>query len=296
MIISGTDGMEKEINIEKYWNVLKIKYPVLFFSVFLAVLIGIIYSFSVSPVYQASGLIMIEPENQNMLMFSDRMMIGRVSNEYFNTQLRILKSRSIARNVLKEFSKPQYQDVSEIKTKDSREISMRKVDGFLLNLEIENINETRLIRVSYKAPNPNNAAKIVNSLFKEFIEFNKMIKSSSAQKSSKFIADRIDTLQKKLAQKEEELQKYSSKKNLLFLSNEENAIIGKYSDINTAYTNAQIEKVNKESIYKELKNKKYESYPGILNSLLIGNLKNSYSQLEREYSKKKRSIRSLTLN
>ena len=75
------------------------------------------------------------------------------------------------------------------------------------------------------------------------------------------------------------------------MSNEENAIIGKYSDLNTAYTNAQIEKVNKESIYKELKNKKYESYPEILNSVLIGNLKNSYSQLENEYTKKKEIYR-----
>jgi len=287
MIVTENEEFEKEINVEKYWNILKAKYHILILLVFLAILIGVIYSFSISPVYEASGLIMIEPENQNMLMFSDRMMVGRVTNEYFNTQLRILKSRSIARNVLKEFAKPQYQNVSEKKINNNQEINVRNIDVFLSSLGVENINETRLIRVSYKASDPKKAAQIVNSIFKEFIEFNKRIKSSSAQKSSKFIADRINTLQKKLAQKEDELQKYSSKKNLFFLSNEENAIIGKYSDINTAYTNAQIEKVNKGSVYKELKNKKYESYPGILNSVLIGNLKNSYSQLEGEYSKKR---------
>ncbi len=287
MNAQGTEGMEQEINIEKYWNIIKSRLHVLLITIFIITLLGIIYSFSVSPVYEASGLIMVAPENQNIVMFSDRMMVGRPSNEYFNTQLRILKSRSVARNVLTGLLKPQYQKLSGKTKEKSDRIDVHKLDRFLSHLSVNNIIDTHLIRVSYNSSEPKKAALVVNQVFKEFIDFNKKLKSSSSQKSSKFIGNQIETLKTRLTQKEEELQKYSTNKNLLFLSNEENAIVGKYSVLNTAYTNAQIERVNKESVFKELKNKKHENIPGISNNQLIANLKNSYSQLEGEYTKKR---------
>jgi len=41
--------------------------------------------------------------------------------------------------------------------------------------------------------------------------------------------------------------------------------------LNTAFTSAQIERINKESIYRELKGKPFDNYPDVrVNSLIQG--------------------------
>ncbi len=260
MNFDETQILDEGFQIEKYWRIIK---PKLHWPIALALIFTLavfVRNSMKTPMYMASGLLMIEPE-KDIINLTGNYGYSDYRNEYFNTQLRILQSRSLAKTVYEEI-------------------------GAYPGISISPIEMTRLVNISCINPDPEMAAKIINTLFDKYIEFNALIKTRSSREISTSIGKQISELRERLAQKEEELQKYSKKKDLYFLSRRDSTVVENFSDLNRAYTQAQINRVNKESIYTELKGMKFEDFPMIKNSTLISSLKGEYSRLEAEYRNK----------
>ncbi len=253
--------MEEGFQIEKYWKIIKPKlhWPISLALIFMIVIF--VRNSMKTPMFVSSGLLMIEPE-KDIINLNNRYGFGDYRNEYFNTQLRILQSRSLAKTVFEE------------------------IGVYPSGLRISPIEMTRLVNVSCINPDPEMSAKIINTLFEKLIEFNLIVKTRSSMEVSTFIGKQITELRNTLAQKEEELQKYSKRKDLHYLSRRDSTIVEKFSDLNKAYTQAQINRVNRESRYMELKGMKYEDFPMIMQDNLISGLKSDYSRIESEYRKK----------
>lgn len=253
--------LDEGFQVEKYWRIIK---PKLHWPIALAIVFTLVVFIKDSlkqPYFKASGLLMIEPE-RDIINLTNRYGFSDYRNEYFNTQLRILRSRSLAKKV--------YEEIGE----------------YPGGISISPIEMTRLVNIGCINPDPEKAALIINTLFDKYIEFNALIKTTSSREISTSIGKQISELRDRLSQKQEELQKYSKKKDLYFLSRRDSTVVENFSDLNRAYTQAQISRVNKEAIYMEVKGMKFEDFPMIKNSSLISNLKGSYSKLEAEYIKK----------
>ncbi len=260
MNIDETQILDEGFQIEKYWRIIK---PKLHWPIALALIFTLavfVRNSMKTPMYRATGLLMIEPE-KDIINLTGSYGYGDYRNEYFNTQLRILQSRSLAKNVYEEI-------------------------GVYPGIGISPIEMTRLVNISCVNPNPEMAAKIINTLFDKYMEFNVLIKTRSSREISTSIGKQISELRDSLAQKQEELQKYSKKKDLYFLSRRDSTVVENFSDLNRAFTQAQINRVNKEAKYMEIKGMKFEDYPMIKNSSLISSLKGEYSRLEAEYRNK----------
>jgi capsular exopolysaccharide synthesis family protein len=160
------------------------------------------------------------------------------------------------------------------------------INAFLEILTVENIQNSRLVEVSYRSTNPELAANVVNTLFEKYIDFNLRIKTESTKLASEFLTTQIAELGKALSQKERELQEYGKRKELFYLSGEESTVVEKLADLNKAFTEAQIYRINKESIYRELKGKKFENYPEVRTNQLIQELKKEHSSVEAEQKRK----------
>ena len=289
MKYTETTAMDKEFQIDRYWKIIRPRLHILVICVILALLGGFAKSMTITPHYRAYGILMIAPEQEGTITFSDRFSI-RPNTEYFNTQVRILKSRSLAKRVIEEISDTSFQqlpgDTSIAGNLGNDELLNRQVDRFLGTIEVRPLRDTRLVEVGYTSLDAERAADIVNTLFTKYIEFNQEFKSSSTRQASEFINRQMEELQRTLAQKEEELQNYSKSKDLFYLNNEENVEVGKFSDLNRAYTEAQINRINKEAVYRELKRQDFEDYPAVRNDQLINQLKGNYANLENEYKRK----------
>ena len=284
------DRRDDEFRLEKYWEIIKGRIPVIFLFVLLALALGTLKIFTSNPVYQATGVLMVKPENDNVVIFGERLAVGRSTNEYFNTQVRILRSRSLAKTVLEEFNPTPYKGIlnetagGEVNA--ANPMDAVRIQQFLRGLEVSPLTETRLIEVSFIGPSPKRSAEVVNALFKKFIEFNNELRTESTRQASEFITRQIRDLQLDLARKEIELQKYGKSKDLFYLSNEESTEVGKFSELNQALTQAQIERINRESIYRDLQNKNMNDFPQVRGNQLISGLKSTYSGLEADYDRK----------
>jgi capsular exopolysaccharide synthesis family protein len=288
MTKNSLDNRDDEFRLEKYWEIVRNRIPVLALFVLLALALGALKIFTSSPVYKATGVLMVKPENDNVVIFGDRLALGR-TNEYFNTQVRILRSRSLARTVLEEFNPTPYKGIVKNTGAGSNTLNpmdIVRIQQFLRGLEVTPLTETRLVEVSFLAQNPKRAAEVVNILFKKFIEFNNELRTESTRQASEFITRQIRDLQQELARKELELQKYGKSKDLFYLTNEESTEVGKFSELNQALTQAQIERINRESIFRDLQNKDMNDFPQVRGNTLISGLKSTYSGLEADYNRK----------
>ncbi len=273
-----------EENLDHYWKVFKRRWKIALLVLLITVLVMLVPAYRKIPFYRAHGTVLIDNENTNLLMLPGS--YGGFSswrNEYLNTQIEILKSNSLAREVV--------EDLNLIKGRvdlDEGERSVREaaVKGFLGGLAIMPVEDTRLVRVSYVSTDPEYAALAINTLFENFIRFNLKLKTESTEQASDFLFQSINDLKRNLTQKERELQSYGKQKELFYLSNRDSTVVEKFADFNKAFTNAQIERINKEAAYREIQGKPFEEYASVKENALIQGLKQQYSNLEAEYKKK----------
>lgn len=274
--------IDDKLQIEKYWKIIKPRLHLVIIIAVLAVAAAFIKVSTQTPIYSASGLLMIEPEYKNIIMFDNNAAFAGYRNEYFNTQIEILQSRSLANMVWTEFN-------STI----APSLGIRKEKNFhARGPQITPLEFTQLVQVSYQSTHPRAAAELVNMLFEKFIEFNLDIKTQSSRQAAEYIAKQIKNLQQGLSQKEGEMQEYGKRKELFFISREDSTIVEKFSDLNKAYTDAQIDRINKESVYTELSRTSYDSFPQVKNDQLISNLKSNFSNLESEFQRKSQIFKS----
>ena len=311
---------EKEVDLLEYWRVIvKRKWVVVTFGGALILFVGI-FSFLATPIYKAKTTLLIEEESSRILSIEDEFGYQRraVDLRFYNTQLKLLKSKSLAERVARKMnllSRPEFG--AGKKPKKSFFASLK---GFILpkrksedeglksqiplnpyfevaaavqgGIEVSPIRNTKLVEVSYRSPYPVLSADIVNSLAEEFISFSVEKRYETTQQASDFLSEQIAELREDLAAKERELQRYGQEKKLFFTSEKESTIVSKFAAVLDAYTQAQIDRINKEAAYREVKDLDVDSLPQFVNNALIQTLKMDYARMKNEYEEMSKIFKS----
>ena len=294
--------LEEGIQFQEIWELIKKRRMIIYYCAGFVLLAALVRLQLQTPLFMARGTLLIEKEGRGQMnLLSQNYYDPDWGNEYLNTQQRVLTSRSLAMKVVKELERlPEAESVQQKprqkklrqalqggKDEDDPEKKLAgEVSGFLGGLRVSSIPDTRLLQVTYVSPDPRMAAHSVNTLFDKFIEFNLEMKAESTKQASEFLTAQIEELRRNLAQKEQELQEYGKRKELYYIRGEASTVVQKLSDLNGAYTAAQIERINKESIFRELKDKPFDNYPDVRVSSTIQGLKQEYSARESEIKKK----------
>lgn len=313
----------KEIDLQEYVRiVLKRKNILIAFTAVLLVFVAI-FSFTATRLYRATATIMIDEPTSSMLNIQDILSSGGYYRSdflgsYFNTQLKLLTSRSLAERVAKKMNfpaRPEFlaaarprsnplQGIKDIVTlrwlfsskapaaargeQPQYKPSPYSAYAFTVlgGLSVTPVVETRLVEVSYASRHPVLAADVVNALVEEFISYSIETKYEATQQTSEFLSEEIAKLRDDMGAKERDLQRYGEEKKLLFLNKDESSVVTKFSDVSSALTEAQVDRIKKESMFRELKGLSLDTLPQYIDNPLIQGLKTSYTQTKNEYDEK----------
>ena len=278
-----------EIDLRKYVDILFRRRWTIISVTLIAVVLTLVVSLTMRPFYTARGMVMIEKE-PNILSFEDIFQIETFRDDYFQTQYKLLQSRSLAERTiekLKLWEKEEFAGKRQVKPEDLKDPVFRRkmVERFLDRLEVKPVRMTRLVEVSLKAHEPALARDCVNAVFDSFVDMNIETKYEATEQATEFLSQQIADLKKEIGQKEQELQNYGQEKNIVILSDKETTILDRLSELNKALTEAQIDRVRKEAYYNEIKNASPDYIPEALSNPLIQRLREDYIRLSREYSK-----------
>jgi succinoglycan biosynthesis transport protein ExoP len=313
---------KKEIDLQEYVRiVLKRKNILIAFTAVLLVFVAI-FSFTAVRLYRATATIMIDEPSSNMLNVQDILSSGGLYGSdylgtYFNTQLKLLTSRSLAERVAKKMnfpSRPEFQAAARPRPNPLRGIkdlvtlrwlfaskksaapgeqpqykpSPYSAYAFTVlgGLSVSPVEETRLVDVGYTSRHPVLAADVVNALVEEFISYSIETRYEATQQASEFLTEEIAKLRDDLGAKERDLQRYGEEKKLLFLNKDESSVVTKFADVSSALTEAQVDRIKKESMFRELKGLSVDTLPQFIDNSLIQGLKTSYTQTKNEYDER----------
>jgi succinoglycan biosynthesis transport protein ExoP len=301
------------INLRKYWAVImRRKWTVLTFMA-IVVVAGWTSTYLETPMYRASGTLQIEPE-EKIIQYQEAtpgQMEGWDSFGYMTTQLEVLRSRAVAERVVTEMNlteHPMFNAPPEKKSGLSRflpwlgsDVKARqqppretavaladKVSGLAGmvqgGLSVEQIGESRLVRISFTSPDAKLAADVVNSIATVFINMNLARRIDSTSYAKTFLQDRLQQVQAKLEDSEKKLVDFARQQELIKVGKEEDgADTQVMQGFTSALTTAQQERIKAESLYNSIQGASIEGLPEVLQSTTIQELKQRKSKLEGEY-------------
>ncbi|HOI44087.1 MAG TPA: polysaccharide biosynthesis tyrosine autokinase [Candidatus Aminicenantes bacterium] len=277
------------INLWDDWEVI-IKRKWIIISFALAVLTTVmIGTFTARPTYTAKGILQIEKE-PNILTFQDIFQIDAFNDDYYQTQYKILESRTLAANTIERLKLRENEKFTGKLKKDldKTDPAFREamIDVFLGRLSVDPIRQTRLVEVSFKGPDPDFAARVLNELFDTFIDMSIQKKYSAAEQATEFLSKQIANVSAEIQDKEKRLQEYGARKNIVVLNDRETTIVEKLGGLNRALTEAQIERIAKETYYNQIKMATPDNIPEALNNSSLQKLREEYLRLNRESTRK----------
>jgi capsular exopolysaccharide synthesis family protein len=127
------------------------------------------------------------------------------------------------------------------------------VSAFLSRVNVTPVRGSRLVDVSFTSQTAGFAADAVNALVDEFVRQNLELKLQTTQNMLDWLENELANQQKKVEGSERALAEYRDKKNALSLDDKQNIVLARLNQLNDAVTRAKTARVQKESIYNQVR-------------------------------------------
>ncbi|RPH59924.1 MAG: hypothetical protein EHM89_09820, partial [Acidobacteria bacterium] len=317
-------AVEHDIHVLDRLNVL-FKYRYVALSVFAVVILGsLLRTYTTTPLYRAQARLLIEIEDERTAAMVGT--INRGSNEYlqdpepyYNTQYRILTGRELGRRVVQRLNLgtvPEFNGGGPTPTALSQTIaSLRQqvetpllsllgrappspqasgtasdegalVGAFLGRVSVEPVQNSRLVDVGFISADPQFAVRAVNVHAEEYVAQNFEQRRQNMARSLEWLTQELAKQQQKVEGSERALAQYREDQNALSLEDRQNIVVSRLNQLNDAVTRAKTNRVQKESLYNQIKSlaptTSPDTIPSILQNAYIQSMKTRVADLQRE--------------
>ena len=228
--------------IEDYWRIIwrrKWLIAIFVFTITAAVIIG---SFMMTPIYESSTTLHLK--GQKTSLFGGNLLGSDVSAlstlEEINTQIEILKSRSVLEEVVMKLNLIEKFEIEKELVEDQKyQAALAELRNSISAIHIRN---TRLIKVSIRSKDPELAGEMANSISRAFIRRNVESKRGEANAVLSFVSEQLVQVGEKLKKAEEELLRYKEAEGIGILSEEARLKVDRLAQLESLYQEANVER------------------------------------------------------
>ena len=288
------DLSPREPHLYDYLLILR-KHQWLILSFMLAVVtIVSIATFRMRPVYVATARIEIDRENANILPFQggDSYDYMVDSDNYIETQAKILTSETLALQTIRNnvlALRPEFGGsggFSEAVASGNLANQTRppELAAFLGSLSVKRVPNSRLLDVSFESTDPQLAARTVNAHIATYVEQNYRSKYEATSQASDWLADQLRDFKIKVQKSEDARIAYERQNQIWTLDDKQNMTTQRLSDINKQLTDAQAERMKKESLYEFAKAGNLDAVPQVQSNTALTELLKKRGDTSVEYT------------
>jgi capsular exopolysaccharide synthesis family protein len=257
--------------------------------VILAFLLGtlsfaVLYSYTRTPLYAAVASLQIDREISPIMDSTSFWMSYRWDAEFLETQIKLIKSRSMARRVVMVDDELRSM-VSPTKTRgmDPDEVYAGPIAVALSGLAVEPIRMTRLVEIQYYSSDPVQAQRLANEFAEQFIQSSRESRYETTQEATAFLAEQVERIQDEIKTKEVELQRYGSQVEILSPNAQDSIVAQKLESIAGAQIQAQRDRIDKEIVYRDLQQAGSEGKSALLAHPLLSQLQSELVALRQRH-------------
>ncbi|MEP6915547.1 MAG: polysaccharide biosynthesis tyrosine autokinase, partial [Acidobacteriota bacterium] len=276
-----------------------------------------VYTFTATPIYQSHVQLLIEKEATNVVSFKEAFEQNQITDDYYQTQYKVLQSRALARRTLdglKLWNDPQFNPKpdsswtfgkvirspyalaagwfktptpSEPAQIDESATQSGTIDRFLSGLSVAPIRNSRLVDIKYDSPDAPLSARISNALARAYIEQNLEFKFLSSKEASDWLGQQLAEQRKQVDVSEQAVQRYREQNNAIALDDRQDIVVQKLAELNSAVTRAKTERIEKEALFRQIQaiqadRSGLDTFPAILANTFIQQQKAELAGLQRQ--------------
>ncbi len=271
-----------QILLRRRWAVL---------AVFCAALgIAAYQTFTATPIYKATVQMLIERHLPRVLDTSQGTQFDPYSEDFYQTQYRLLESPALAKKVadkLKLRQHPYYSgiftnlppDADESVKQRAEEQLVRAVGG---GLAVSPVKNSRLVDLNFTHHDPKFAAEMANAYGQCYIEQSLDLRFAASQETGNWLQKKLTEARQKLEDSEAKLNSYKKKQNIVAWEDKETITSQKLEQLNRELVAAQTRRMEAETRFNAVS--QGQAIPEVLNNALIQSLKGAEANIIAQLS------------
>ena len=226
------EDQDSPIDIQQYWLIFKRRWPVA--SVVFAFVFGVtaLVTYSTKPVYESEGkLVFTKKSGASSLSSLSQQMgeLGALTNlsNPVDTESEIIRSYPIV-----------IKTITTLKLTDNQGKQL-SLEVFLKKLKLKTVRGTDVMQLSYKSTNPQEAADVVNSLMKYYLESNVRTNRTEARSAREFLSKQLPEVEHRVTKAEMNLRRFKENNRVVALDVEAKTSLESLGKLNESITQSQ---------------------------------------------------------
>jgi polysaccharide biosynthesis transport protein len=210
-----------------------------------------VISMRLTPVFESTVTIDIDRQTPSGIIGQEATRsITNDSDQFLATQAKLIQSDSVLRPVALQFKLN-----PEVEGQDAQSPKPPGVDDapvLLKNLKVTRPPNTYLLLINYRSPDPRLAADVANATARSYLEHTYNIRFKSSASLSAFMEKQLEELKAKMERSSGALAQFERELNVINPEQKTSILSARLLQLNTEYTNAQGDRVRKESAFKSV--------------------------------------------
>src|SRR5262245_55516668 len=312
----------EQVHLRDYWKILVKRRRMIALIFSAAVSLGILVSLTATNMYTAIATLKIEPQNPAVTGV-EMLRVAEPGGQYdyYQTQYKLLESRSLAEMVLAKLDQDPSQALKnsantgensidkiigwiagEVRllislfisssgdgeghgSPESQKIPATKADflGRYTNyLKVKPVKNTRLVEIEFTTPEPALSQLLANAHARGFIQWNLQSRFELTNEAREFLDSKNAELKRKVERSEKELNRFRQEHGVVSMDKGENIVVERMVEVNRQLTAARAQRIEAESLYRTVEGQSSQYLSQVLTQGLIPNLRSSLLILEAD--------------
>lgn len=202
-------------------------------------------------IYESTATIAIDAQTPTQPVGQDYMPIWVDWDAFLDTQIKLIESTSVLRPVAEQYhlldpgGRTGHDDPQKLQLEAAAPVSLG-------NLKVTRPKGTYLLLISYRSPDPHRAADVANAVAKSYLAHTYDLRIESSTYLSSFLERQLDELKAKMEQSSKALAEFEKDLDVVNPDEKTNILSARLLQLNTDYTNAQADRVNKEAAWNTI--------------------------------------------
>jgi len=210
-----------------------------------------IISSRVTPIFESTATIDIDRRMPAGVLGQEAMQYPTAdADQFLATQVKLIQSDSVLRPVVERFKLPVYERGQDALVKAT---NVEDAPVVLKNLKVTRPPNTYLLLISFRSPDPRQAADVANAIASSYVLHTYNIRYRSSASLSEFMEKQLEELKAKMERSGEALAKFERDLNVINPEEKTSILSTRLLQLNTEYTNAQSERMKKEAAYNSVR-------------------------------------------
>lgn len=259
---------EDRSHISEYIDIIYKRKITILVIFFLVVSLTLYKTYRATPIYQASTTMIIDNEKSSSPITGQRMAYESFFSQTmtFNTHFKLITSDDVLRRVIAKLKldEPEESDVADLEINSlsqmlrawknninlllsrntgvaatSEDIENSLIRQVKAKVNIQDVEETRLLKILVKDKDPKQAAVISNTLAEQYIQFNMANQMDASRNSLDWMNNELYHLRKKLEDAERAFFAFKQQNKVFSIEGQQKMVDQKLSEFNTNYLAAR---------------------------------------------------------